>query len=511
MGVSQRINLIQKPYPSLEGIIPPDGSASLIDGIIDEKGSLRRRPGLFKWHTLLSGEDFIAAAGQGVYYWDAKKIFISVVAGRVFANHTGNPADFIEITNTMTKLHPTNPVCFAASGEWLMMANGRKDQAVLEWNGSSTYATFSSTSPKDVIKLAYIDGYFLALPDNSQLWYYTNASDLEHVYGVTPMAWNQVPLSADGNPDIIKAVAVGWREIMLIGELSTEVWYNSGAELPEPPFARMEGAFIEQGISATNSLALIDNAWFWLNHQREVIRLNGRNPTVISLPIRSQLAGYREVADAIGFKYDRFYVLTFPTENVTWVFDPLMDAWYQWGKWEQEQSKYDRWLVNSVTFVPRWGVSVASSRNNSRLFLIIPGLCTDDNEVLAMEYCSGLLDRGTYRRKICNELILKVKRGAVTDKSIGFDFTFDIPDALRCTYFEYEIPYPGEGASVSVTGLPAGLVFNTGTRRIHGMPTASGVFALTVSVTFASGFTINYPVSFAVLDVTPVILFPGEA
>lgn len=518
MAQSQRIPLIQKPYPALDRIIPPDSSASLIDGMLDERGALRRRPGLFKWTELLTESDFDASAGQRSYYWDAKRIMLHVVAGRVFATATGNPADFVEITDTMNKLHPTNPVSFAASGEWLMMANGRVDQTILQWNGNmSTKATFSTTAPRNIIKVAYIDTYFLCLPWFSQGWYYTNADAGDAVYGVTPKVWNQLPLSADGNPDIIKTLAVGWREILLIGELSTEVWYNSGASLPNPPFARMEGAFIEQGIAAPESLALIDNTWFWLNHQREVIRLNGRSPQVVSLPIRSQLAGYKDVADAVGFKYDRFYCLTFPTANVTWVFDPLLEAWYQWGKWEAENSKYDRWLVNDVVFVPRWGVHIASSRRDSSLYFVHPSLCTDAGEPLVLEYTSGMLDLGTYRRKVSNELVLKIKRGLDEENIFQLDPTqvrayfYDLPAGARCEWYEYTLPDPGDGASASVTGtLPTGLSFDATTRTLRGIPLQNGTFPVTISVQLATGLVFNTPVNLVINDTLPTIKFPGE-
>lgn len=516
---TQRIPLIQKPYPALDRIIPPDMSASLIDGMIDERGALRRRPGLKKWCNVLPEADFIASAGQGSYYWDAKGIFLHVAAGRVFANSTGDPAAFYEITNTMNKLHPTRPVSFAASGEWLMMANGRVDQTILEWNGDPARpATFSTTAPRNIRHVAYIDTYFLCLPSQSQSWYYTNADTEGAVFGVTPKTWNQLPLSADGNPDVIKTLAVGWREILLIGELSTEVWYNSGASLPNPPFARMEGAFIEQGISAPYSLTLVDNTWFWLNHQREVIRLNGRSPAVVSLPIRAQLANYKDVADAVGFRYDRFYCLTFPTANVTWVFDPLLDAWYQWGKWESEGAKYDRWLVNGVVFIPRWGVHIASSRRDASLYFVHPNLCTDDGDPLVLEYTSGLIDLGTYRRKVSHELVLKIKRGL--DEENIFNLTpaqvaayfYDLPAGARCVPYEYRFPDPGDGSTVSVTGtLPTGVTFDAETQTLRGYPTQNGTFPVIISVRQLSGLVFNTSVDLVIADTLPTIKFQGEA
>ena len=514
-GVSQKIPLIQKPYPALDRIIPQDSSASLIDGMIDEKGALHRRPGLYKWATLLTGEDDVAIPGQGTYSWDARGIFIAVAGGRVFANSTGDPADFVEITTQMTKLHPTNPVSFASSADWLMMANGRADQGVLEWTGApGTKAQFSPSSPRNVIKLGYLDTYFLALPNGSNSCFYTNAANANEP-ATTPRTWSEVPFSADGTPGVIKSMGVGWREIWLIKELSTEVWYNAANVAPQPPFSRMEGAFIEQGIVAPQSLALVNNAWMFLNHQREVVQIIGRTPTVISLPISAQLKSYKDVSDAVGFRYDRFYCLTFPTANITWVYDPLLEAWYQWGQWMLEQVKYDRWLVSNVSFVPRWGVHFCSCYKDSRVFILHPSLCTDDNEVIAMEYTTGQLDRGTFRRKVCNELVLKIKRGVDEEKMFGlipngYTLFIDLPAGVRCSWYQHVLPDPGEGASYTVSGLPTGLTYDPNTLTIQGIPTVNGTFPISISVLLSTGIVVPISVNLFIEDVLPVIVFPGE-
>lgn len=514
-GITQKIPLIQKPYPALDKIIPPDGSASLIDGWMDEKGALRRRPGLYKWVTLLTGDDDVAIPGQGFYSWDARNIIIAVAGGRVFANSSGDPSQFVEITTTMTKLHPTNPVSFASSPNWLMMANGRADQGILEWNGVLTdKAQFSPSSPRNVIKLGYLDTYFLALPANSNSCYYTNAANADAL-PTDSFTWSAVPFSADGTPGNIRSLGVGWREIWLIKELSTEIWYNAGNAAPQPPFSRMEGAFIEQGTVAPQSLALVNNAWMFLNHQREIVQIIGRTPTIISMPIQSLLNGYKEVTDAVGFRYDRFYCLTFPTANITWVYDPLIEVWYQWGQWMPEQVKYDRWLVSDVTFVPRWGIHFATCWRDSRIFMVHPSLCTDDNEVIAMEYTSGQLDRGTFRRKVCNELVLKIKRGGEEEKLFGlipngYTLFIDLPSGVRCSWYQYVLPDPGDGGSYAVTGLPTGLYYDANTLTIQGTPLANGTFPISISVLLSTGLYIPIRVNLVIADVLPTILFPGE-
>lgn len=145
--------------------------------------------------------------------------------------------------------------------------------------------------------------------------------------------------SAEGAPDDTVAVISDHRELWVFGERSTEVWYNSGD--PDFPFERMQGAFVERGIAAAHSAAKIDNSVFWLGDDRIIYRANGYLPQRISTHAVEYSIRSGKVDDAFSYTYDdeghKFYLITFPSQNITWCFDVSTGLWhershYQWGR-----------------------------------------------------------------------------------------------------------------------------------------------------------------------------------
>jgi hypothetical protein len=133
------------------------------------------------------------------------------------------------------------------------------------------------------------------------------------------------------------------RELWLFGELTTEVWYNTGAS--DFTFGRMPGVFIEHGCAAKHSVAKIDLALFWLGQdlQGKGIVFAGKNYSaerISTHALEQELRTYSRIDDAIGFSYMQeghaFYVLTFPTANKTWCFDVATGQWAERGYLEAD-------------------------------------------------------------------------------------------------------------------------------------------------------------------------------
>ena len=139
---------------------------------------------------------------------------------------------------------------------------------------------------------------------------------------------------AESQPDdLIRAYVFG-QVVYMLGERSTEVWYNSGSG--SPPFARIETQIISIGIAALHSVANNDNFMYWLGDDRQVYQAaGGRQTRVTSIAIAHAIEGYSKVDDAIGWTMtlegQNFYVLTFPTENQTWAINEGLgsDGWFQ--------------------------------------------------------------------------------------------------------------------------------------------------------------------------------------
>ena len=139
-------------------------------------------------------------------------------------------------------------------------------------------------------------------------------------------------------------------QIVLPGGQTGEVWYNSGA-FPFPFQPDPSGLFAD-GIAATFSIQEAQGGTVWLatnaNGSYRVVQANGYTPQRISThAVERALAGYVRLDDAIGQVYEEeghiFYLLTFPTANVTWAYDFATQRWTKFATWISEDSAYHYW------------------------------------------------------------------------------------------------------------------------------------------------------------------------
>ena len=190
-------------------------------------------------------------------------------------------------------------------------------------------------------------------------------------------------------PDLLAALIVNRHEILLVGQLTTEVWYDAG--LATFPFAELPGAFYEHGTVAPYSVASSDISVFFLGQDLQgqglVFRIKGYQCTVISnhavaTQIR-KIADSVGISDAIGFTYQKdqhiFYVLQFPAGDQTWVFDDSLSgdlnaAWHQ-ECWTDANGELHRHRSNCHAFL--YGKNVVGDWENGTLYSLDMNTYTD--------------------------------------------------------------------------------------------------------------------------------------
>lgn len=178
--------------------------------------------------------------------------------------------------------------------------------------------------------LTWQDGYFIVTEYNAGKFYISTAYD--------PTSWDATDYDvAQASPDKLRRVFMDHLNLWLLGEETTEIWYQSGAA--DFPFDRYGNLLLSYGIGAAASMASGDNAVFWLTDKRQVIRADGFQPMIISnRALESEWFKYTSVSDAKGFCYtstggQTFYVLIFPTGNATWCYDVETKLWHQRKSW----------------------------------------------------------------------------------------------------------------------------------------------------------------------------------
>jgi hypothetical protein len=198
--------------------------------------------------------------------------------------------------------------------------------------------------------VGYLDGYFVYIEPNTQKLWVTSLLDGT---STNPLDF----ASAEGLPDNLVSLVVNHREIWLFGTNSIEVWYNAGGA--DFPFQRLQGAFIETGCAATYSTVKLDNDIFWLGSDQRgsysIYKTNGYSAQKISTnAVEWQINTYGDVSDAQAFSYKRnghsFYVLTFPSDDATWVYDLTTDSWHERARFDTYTGKFKRYEINCHCF-----------------------------------------------------------------------------------------------------------------------------------------------------------------
>lgn len=298
LDAQQCVNL----YPEMGG--PTSKSVAALIGT----------PGLSLWVSLAGG------GIRGVIPFSSS-LSLVVCGGNVYTvTDTG--------VSTLRGLIPnlSTPVSMASNGTVIIFVTGPEGYVYTPSTGTLVKITNANFTGAD--KVDFLDGYFVFNKTGTGQFqitglYSTNIDPLDFA-------------TAEGSPDLLISLIVDHRELWLFGENSTEVYFNSGNV--DFPFERIQGAFIEQGIAAKNSVAKADNSVFWLTAdargQGMVMRAVGYQPQRVSDHALEYAIGQMStISDAVAYTYQQeghvFYVISFPTANQTWVFDAATNMWHQ--------------------------------------------------------------------------------------------------------------------------------------------------------------------------------------
>jgi hypothetical protein len=187
--------------------------------------------------------------------------------------------------------------------------------------------------------------------------------------------------------DLLQTLIVTKREIWLIGQLTTEIWYDTGATdiaAGSSQFASVQSVFVDHGTCAKYSVAGYDNGAFWLTRDRQgrgfvVMGAGYQTKRVSTYAIEAELAGYARLDDAIGYCYQlaghTFYVLTFPHADHTWVYDVTTGLWHEW-LWIDSNGEEHRHRSNCYWPVDG-SIPVVGDWQNGNLYALDTRIFTD--------------------------------------------------------------------------------------------------------------------------------------
>jgi hypothetical protein len=259
---------------------------------------------------------------------------------------------------------------FAGNGTEIVLSNGYL------FNGVAVAAITDPDLPA-MTALDYVDGYVVYAESGTQRWgcsaLYEGAQ-----YDALDFA------SAEAWPDDIVALKVDHRQVLLFGQESTEIWWNSGAAGSGFPFERLAGGYVEYGCLARLGVAKQDNSVFWLANDRTIRRLTEQTPVRVSQhAMEERLSSYARVDDCEAFPYTwnghLFVVFKFPSAGATWVLDVSTGEWH-------ERASYGLTTWDVVDAVHCYGKIIVQRASTGELGTLSDTTYTEWGETLRREW-----------------------------------------------------------------------------------------------------------------------------
>src|SRR5574341_191024 len=254
---------------------------------------------------------------------------------------------FGALTNRGTVALDSNPATISSNGDGggqLFITSGSNGYNFnLSTNTLSQIAALNGKATMG----DHLDGYFLAL-DTATSTLYISAL-LDGTSWTTGIDFAQRSIASD--PWV--SLKVNGRYIVILGEVTSEVWYNTGASFP---FAPHPSGLIRYGCLAPFSVAVGDAQLYWLGATSHgdgyVLRMGGFTPEVVSNFATQKVFNDLDTpSDAQAYTYSdlghTFYVLNFQADDQTWAYDANTGIWAERGTWISENNEYIAWR-------PRW-------------------------------------------------------------------------------------------------------------------------------------------------------------
>lgn len=237
----------------------------------------------------------------------------------------------------------SGPVRFAVSNEeCVIISNNRAYYVDIVAPSVTLIVDPDLPQVKDVIFIAGRFVYFDA--DNSGIYRWSEVNDAQNIAGLAFA-------SAESSPDPITGALVIGDNIFIAGSLTGE-WHYPQEDITAP-FQRSKGRRYDKGTTAIRSLALADNAGYFVGNDRIIYRTSQVPVRVSDDDMEDRL---RRLTDAqlaevsaypIVYSGHTFYVVNLPGLG-TWALDIGLRYWAEWSSWERGRFRADSCDANGV-------------------------------------------------------------------------------------------------------------------------------------------------------------------
>jgi len=287
----------------------------------------------------------------------------------------------------------------------------------------SSDGAFQGASIVDIV-----DNYFVYNRPSTQQW---AASNL-----LSPITYGLSYASKFTGPDNLVSLVCDHGQVYLLGEQTSEVWADQGTF----PFAfqRIPGSSSQHGLAAANSIARLGNSFAYVaknnRGQAEIVIMNGYFPQRISTHAVENTLVNQSISDAIAYTYQleghECYVVTFPSLDITWVYDVTTQLWHKW-LWTDSQNNYHRHRSNCSAFFQN--VVLVGDWQNGQIYQLDPNNYTDNSDsIRRLRRCPHLTT--DLQRQYFDELQIQFQPGVglegITDPPLNAETIGANPQAM---------------------------------------------------------------------------------
>lgn len=246
--------------------------------------------------------------------------------------------------------------------------------------------TFSSVTdpdlPSSVGFVTNIDGYFIVNENDTGRFYISAINDVS--------SWDALDFAtAESNPDVLVAPINAVGQLWLMGEITTEIWTNSGAS--SFPFGRVGNVVMQAGVLAKYTALEIDNSILFVGRDKfgsgMVYRANGFTPQRISTtPIEKIIQAAPSPENMFAWAYQEeghlFYVISGGGLETSLVFDLTTQQWHE-RAFLNGDGEFEQHLGATCVFA--FGKQLVGDRRNGRLYEMSLDFYSDAGDEIARE------------------------------------------------------------------------------------------------------------------------------
>lgn len=285
----------------------------------------------------LEGDNWMMASAPGEYE-------IAALADEIRGSYVAGSRWFVAAGSTLYEVTSTGGYTSRGSlltpSGFVGMSDNKTQLAIVD--GSNLYIFTLASNVLTTITVAgwrgsddvqEMDGFFIFVdPDTDQFY----LSAIDNGSNLNALDFS----SADTSPDNIVTHRVNHRQLWLFGDLSSEIWIDSGASAF--PFVRYSSYTLDVGCVGKRAAINAADTIFWIGKTKRgsgtVYMASGNQPQRVStIAVEQALRASTDISGASMWCYQieghEFIGINAPGLKTTWVYDAAIQQWHERGEW----------------------------------------------------------------------------------------------------------------------------------------------------------------------------------